>query len=138
MQDEKFIEDLSIMIEMTIDLDDKLYERAIKRRHQNRRLNQEKSYVDHESHEYTNKKSSRQRQEQDFYEHTSMKLNIVKKKQSRANDKKQDKEKKTKSCYICDKKNHFARNCKSKNNIIRRQQINVTLRKQLRAKSKKD
>jgi hypothetical protein len=39
IRDEKFIEDLNIMIEMTIDLDDKLYEQAMKRPHQNHRLN---------------------------------------------------------------------------------------------------
>ncbi len=99
MRDEKFIEDLSIMIEMTIDLDDKLYEQVMKRRHQDHRSNREESYVDHESHEYTKKKNSRQRQKQNFYEHTSMKLNIVKKKLSKANDKKQDREKKS-SCVI--------------------------------------
>jgi hypothetical protein len=120
MRNEKFIENLNIMIEMTIDLDDKLYERAMKRRHQNHRLSRKESYVDHESHEYINKKNSRQRQKQNLYEHTSMKLNIVKKKRSKANDKRQKREKKIKSCYICDKKDHFARNCKSKNNVIRR------------------
>jgi hypothetical protein len=138
IRDERFIEDLSIMIEMTIDLDDKLYERAMKRRHQDHRLSREEFYVDHESHEYINKKNSRQRQKQNSYEHTSMKLNIVKRKQSRANDKRQEREKRIKSCYICDKEDHFARDYKSKNNTIRRQQINVTLRKQSRAKSKKD
>jgi hypothetical protein len=126
------------MIEMTIDLDDKLYEQAMKRPHQNHRLNWKEFYVNHESHEYINKKNSRQRQKQNFYKHTSMKLNIVKKKQSKINDKRQDKEKKIKSCYICDKKDHFAKNFKSKNNMIRRQQINATLRKQSRAKSKKN
>jgi Arc/MetJ family transcription regulator len=138
MRDERLIENLNIMIEMTIDLDDKLYERAMKRRHQDHRLSREESYVDHESHEYTNKKSSRQRQEQNSYEHTSMKLDIVKRKRSRVSDKRQERRKENKSCFICDKEDHFAKNCRSKNNMIRRQQINATLRRQSRAESKKD
>jgi hypothetical protein len=65
-------------------------------------------------------------------------VRLVKRKRSKVNDKRQDKEKKNKSCYIYDKKDHFARNCKSKNNMIRRQQINATLRRQSRAESKKN
>jgi hypothetical protein len=138
MRNEKFIENLNIMIEMTIDLDDKLYKRVMKRRHQNHRSSRKKFYVDHESHEYNNKKNSRQCQEQNFYEHTSMKLNVVKRKRSRINDKKQEKGKKIKSCYICDKEDHFAKNCKSKNNMIRRQQINITLKRQSRTENKNE
>ena len=46
-------------------------------------------------------------------------------------------EKKTKknAYYSCDKKNHFAKNCKSKN-VVRRQ-FNVTLKKKFKTQKKK-
>ena len=47
MRDRRFIEDLKILVEIAIDLNDKLYERAMKRRYSKRHLEREGNYVDH-------------------------------------------------------------------------------------------
>ena len=68
----------------------------------------------------------------DYYESMSMKLNFTKRHKEKNFKKKQSN--KTKACYTCEKTNHFVRDCRFKKLMFQRQ-INVTLRKELEAKT---
>ena len=47
MRNERLVENFKIMIEMTIDLNDKLYERVMKKRYSKRHFERKKNYVNH-------------------------------------------------------------------------------------------
>ena len=45
MRDKRFIENFKIMIEMIIDLNNKLYERTLKKRYHNQRQKRDENYI---------------------------------------------------------------------------------------------
>ena len=53
---------------------------------------------------------------------TSMKINVIEHRKKEKNNRKDEKK-----CYTCEKIKHFARNCRSKN-VMNRRQINVLLK----------
>ena len=129
MRYEKRIDTLENLIEAAIGLDDKLYERAIKRRHTGQQLGRAKGYVGNRVFETSRK----QRHDETML----MKLNAVLSKKSKSNEKRSfDKKKKNTACYACGKKGHYARNCRSKN-VIRRQ-LNMILRKESKTETKEN
>ena len=73
---------------------------------------------------YRNEKQRINERRNDDYEIVSMKFDSTQRRK-RINSKKKQEESKT--CYSCDKSNHFARDCRSKN-MMKREQFNVTLR----------
>jgi len=125
MRDDKSISDMFDLIEMTIDLDDKLYERAMKKRYDQSR---ERAKIFFESTIKYHSKESRSNQKysnSDYRGPASMKLNSTQYRKEKNSREKQDN--KLKTCYSCDKPSHFARDCRSKNLMISRQ-INAMLR----------
>ena len=128
MRDKRFIEDLRI-IEMTIDLNDKLYEWTLKKQYFKRRQKCDKNYVNHR----TYKKKLRYHAIKNIWKKQDL-WNWMWCYSENLETKKNNQTKKT-TCYAYDKKNHYVKNCKSKN-VIRRQ-FNVTLKKQLRTQTKK-
>ena len=128
MHDERKINNLKILMKTTIDFDDRLYERAMKRKYSRRHSGKAGDYISNRI--YRNKMNPiRSNRKYDHSETIFMKLNSVMLRKLR--------QKKTKknACYLCGKEGHFARNCKSKN-VVRRQ-FNVTLKKNFKTQRKK-
>jgi len=125
MRDDKSINDMFDLIEVTIDLDDKLYERVIKKRY-NQSREKTKIFFESTIKYYLRESRSNQKYSNlDYCESASMKLNSIQYCKEKNSREKQNN--KSKTCYSCDKSSHFARDCHSKNLIISRQ-INAMLR----------
>ena len=105
----------------------------MKRRYSGR---QSEDYVEYRMHEERISSERNERNNSDNSEIVSMKLNVMLPKKIKRLKKATIKRGGGKSCYSCDKKNHFARDCRSKN-VVRRQ-LNATLRKKSRAETKID
>ena len=125
MRDDRSISDMFDLIEVVIDLDDKLYERVMKKRYDQFR---ERAKIFFESTIEYHSKESRSNQKysnSNYREPASMKLNSTQHCKEKNPRGKQNS--KSKTCYSCDKPSHFARDCRSKNLMIPRQ-INAMLR----------
>ena len=128
------INNLNRLIEASIELDDKLYDKAMKKRnlisHERFDIYEvfEESYRTQES----NYDKRNNNYSKNYYESMSMKLNFTKRRKEKNLKKKQNN--KTKACYTCEKINHFARDCRFKK-LISQRQINATLRRELEAKT---
>jgi hypothetical protein len=126
MRDDRSINDMFDLIEVAINLDDKLYEKAMKKRYDQF---QEKAEIFFESTIEYHSGESRSNQKysnSDYRGPAPMKLDSTqycKEKNPRGKH-----DNKSKTCYSCDKPSHFARDCRSKNLMIPRQ-INAMLRK---------
>ena len=127
------IDNLNRLIEASIELDDKLYDRAMKKR--NSIFDERFDIYEVFEESYRAQKSSYDKRNnnysRDYYESMSMKLNFTKRRKEKNLKKKQNN--KTKACYTCEKINHFARDCRFKK-LISQRQINATLKKELEAK----
>ena len=103
------------LIETAIELDDKLYERIMKKRYDESR---EKANIFIEQSSERKKKSrfnNRNHDKFNYYESMSMKLNFTqRRKRNKSFRDKQQNNRNSKKCYACDKSSHFARNCRSK------------------------
>jgi hypothetical protein len=125
MRDDKSISDMFDLIEVIIDLDDKLYEKAIKKKYDQSRERTKTSFestIKYYSKEF---RFSQKYSNLDYCESASMKLDSTQYCKEKNSRRKQNS--KSKTCYSCDKSNHFARDCRSKNLMISRQ-INAMLR----------
>jgi hypothetical protein len=126
MRDGRSINDMFDLIEVAIDLDDKLYEKAMKKRYDQLRERAEIFFeptIKYHSEEF---RSSQKYSNSDYRGSASMELNSIQYRKEKNSREKQDS--KSKTCYSCDKPSHFARDCRSKNLMISRQ-INAMLRK---------
>ena len=123
MRNDAIIESLIKLIKITINLNDKLYKRAMKKRYQNSR--KKINIYFKLSNEYRDKKRQfvKQATTSNNQEIMSMKLNFIQRSKKK-NLKKKNNEKK---CYLCDKLNHFAKKYQLKNMMSCRQ-INTLLK----------
>jgi len=125
MRDDKFISDMFDLIEVVIDLDDKLYERAMKKQY-DQLHERAKTFFESTIKYYLRESRSKQKYSNlNYCESASMKLDSTQYCKEKNSREKQDN--KSKTCYSCSKSSYFAKDCRSKNLIISRQ-INAMLR----------
>ena len=132
MRDERAYEILDELIEIFIDFDDKLYERVMKKRYDEKLKGKIEIYSKRLTSSYSKESNFERRWHVDEHvDIVSIKLNFTirsnkrKKFQNKRNDMKRNK-----TCYSCDKSSHFAKDCRTQGMMPSRQ-INVTLKKML-------
>ena len=130
MRDERAYEIFDELIEIFIDFDDKLYERVMKKKYDEKFKGRAEIYSKRLTSSYSKGSSfERGRRVDEYVDIISMKLDFTirsnkgKKFQNKENDMK-----KKKTCYSCDKSSHFVKNCRMREMMFSRQ-INVTLKK---------
>ena len=132
MRDERVYETLDELIEIFIDFDDKLYERVMKKKYDEKLKERIEIYSRRLTSSYSRKSSfERRRHVDEHVDIVSMKLNFTRRLNERrkSQGKKKDMKKK-KTCYSCDKSSHFAKDYRAREMMPQRQ-INVTLRRKL-------
>ena len=132
MRDEKIYETLDEFIEIFIDFDDKLYERVMKKKYDEKFKKKIETYSNCLLSSYFEKLNfDKKRHVDEHVDIISMKLNFTIRFNKGKNLKiKRNNMKKDKTCYSCDKSNHFVKNCRSREIMFQRQ-INVMLKKKL-------
>ena len=132
MRDERAYETLDEFIEIFIDFDDKLYERVMKKKYNEKLKERVEIYLNRLSFSYFKRSSFDKRRHVDEHvDIVSMKLNSTIRFNKGKNFKaKRDNMKKNKTCYSCDKSSHFVKNCRSREMMPQRQ-INIMLKKKL-------
>ena len=132
MRDEKVYEMLDELIEIFIDLDDKLYERVMKKKYDEKLKERVGTYSSRLSSSYFEESNfDKGRRVDEHVDIVSMKLNFTIRFNKEKNFKvKRNNMKKDKTCYSCGKSSHFAKDCRSREMMPQRQ-INVMLRKKL-------
>lgn len=119
MRDGRANEDLGQLMATCIDLDDRLYERAMEKR---------RYPVNPGRSNFTPRfGNNRGRSNNDPYGPTPMELDMTQKK--RQNNNGFGKKREPLTCYACGKPGHMARDCRSKNKVQRRE-FNMTIRKE--------
>ena len=130
MRDERAYEILDELIEIFIDLDDKLYERVMKKKYDEEFKGRIETYSSRLSSSYSRGSNfERERHVDEFVDIVSMKLDsTIRPNKGKKSQGKRSDMRKNKTCYSCDKSSHFARDCRTRRMMLSRQ-INATLRK---------
>ena len=116
MRDERAYETLDEFIEIFIDLDDKLYERVMKKKYDEKLKGRAKIYSSRLSSSYSRESNfDKGRRVDELAEIVSMKLDFTIRFNKGKNLKvKRDNMKKGKTCYSCGKSSHFAKDYRSR------------------------
>ena len=128
MRDGRDYESLAEFIEIVIDLNDKLYERVMKKWYDQFKDRAELIYES--AAEYAKSKQQSYIRNSEYTESAFMKLKMThQRRKKNSKSKKKDKEKKL--CYECEKTGHFVKNCRNES-VMSQRQLNVTLKKYLK------
>ena len=132
MRDDRAYKTLDEFIEIFIDLDDKLYERAMKKKYDEEPRGKVETYSSRlPSSYYEGSNFDKERRADEHVDIVSMKLDFTIRFNKGKNPKvKRGDMKKDKTCYSCGKSSHFAKDCRSRGMMPQRQ-INAMLRKKL-------
>ena len=128
MRIEKSTKNFKKLIEISIRLDNILYNKIIKKIYNNLH----KRFEIYAKKNFSEKNFYFENKKQHLLKITFMKLNTITQRK-KINFKK--KRNNNKTCYLCNKLNYFARNCRNK--VIQRRQFNVILKKKSNTKKKK-
>ena len=122
MRDERAYETLDELIEIFIDLDDKLYERAMEKKYDEEPKGRAGTYSGRLSSSYFEGSNfGRGRRIDEHVDIVSMELDSTIRFDKGKNLKvKRDNMKKDKTCYSCDKSSHFVKNCRSRRMMSQR------------------
>ena len=113
MRDERDYESLAEFIEIVIDLDDKLYERVMKKRYD--QFKDKAEFIYESAAEYAKSKQQSYIKNSEYIELALMKLDMTHRRKE-----KNSKNKKKKLCYECEKTDHFVKNCRNENVMSQR------------------
>ena len=128
MRDERAYKSFTKFIEIVIDLDNKLYERVMKKRYDQFRDKAELIYES--TAKYAKSKQQSYIKNSEYIKFALIKLRMThRRKEKNFKNKKESKRKKL--CYEYEKARHFVRNCRNES-VMFQQQLNVTLKKYLR------
>ena len=132
MRDERTYETFDEFIEIFIDLDDKLYERVMKKKYDEEPRGRVEIYSSRLSSSYFERSNfDKERRVDEHVDIVSIELDFTIRFNKGKNSKvKRNNMKKDKTCYSCDKSSHFVKNCRSREMMFQRQ-INVMLKKKL-------
>ena len=130
MRDERIYETLDEFIEIFIDFNNKLYERVMKKKYDEKFKRRIEIYLKRLSSSYFKESNFNKRRHVDEHvDIVSMKLNFtIRFNKGKSLKVKRNNMKKNKTCYSCDKSSHFAKNYRSREMMPSRQ-INVMLKK---------
>ena len=124
IRDERDYESLTEFIEIVMNLNNKLYERVIKKRYD--QFKNETEFIYKLTAEYVKTKQQLYIKNSKYTELASIKLNIIHWRKRK--NFKNKKESKKKLCYECEKICHFVKNCHNEN-VMFQEQLNVTWNK---------
>ena len=132
MRDERAYETLDEFIEIFIDFNDKLYERAMKKKYDEELRRRVGTYSSRLPSSYLKESSfDKKRHVDEHVDIVPMKLDFTIRFNKGKNLKvKRNNMKKDKTCYSCDKSSHFVKDCHSRKMMPQRQ-INIMLKKEL-------
>ena len=130
MRDERAYEIFDELIEIFIDFDDKLYERAMKKRYDEEPKGRTEIYSRQLTSSYSRESSfERRRHVDEHVDIVSMKLNFtIRPNKGRKPQGKKNDMKRKKTCYSYGKSSHFVKDCRTREMMLSRQ-INATLKK---------
>ena len=122
MRDERIYETLDKLIEIFIDFNNKLYERIMKKKYNEKFKKKIKIYSNHLLSSYFEKLNfDKKRHVDEHVNIVSMKLNFTIRFNKEKNFKiKRNNIKKNKTYYSCDKLSHFVKDCRSRKMIFQR------------------